>query len=76
MNSNRKTAIIVGALYILGTVAGILGEIFGPNLEAPDYLANLSTNEKQVLIRALLDFTIGCSNCLYTNLFVSNLKKV
>ena len=70
MNSNRKTAIIVGALYIIGTVAGMLGEIFGPNLDAPDYLANLSTNEKQVLIRALLFFTmavltVGISIYLY-----------
>ena len=70
MNSNRKTAIIVGALYILGTVAGILGEAFGPNLDAADYLANLSTNENQVLIMALLDFTmavltVGISIYLY-----------
>ena len=76
MNSNRKTAIIVGALYILGTVAGMLGEVFGPNLDAPDFLANLSANENQVLIRALLRVYYGCPNCWYTNLFVSNLKKV
>ncbi len=70
MNSNRKAAIIVGALYIFGTVAGILGEVFGPNLDAPDYLADLSANENQVLIRALLFFTmavltVGTSIYLY-----------
>src|SRR3990172_7743175 len=28
MNTNRKTAIIVGLLYIIGTVAGILSMVF------------------------------------------------
>ncbi len=31
MNSYRKTAIIEGVLYIVGTVAGMIGEVFGPN---------------------------------------------
>ena len=50
MNSDRKTAIIVGVLYIVATVAGIISVVFGPNLDAPDYLANFSANENQVLI--------------------------
>lgn len=50
MNSNRKTAIIVGVLYTVSTVAGIISIVFGPNIDAPDYLANLSANENQVLI--------------------------
>jgi len=50
MNSDRKTAIIVGVLYIAATVAGIISVVFGPNLDAPDYLANFSANENQVLI--------------------------
>ena len=28
MNTNRKTAIIVGVLFIIGTVAGILSVVF------------------------------------------------
>jgi len=59
MNTNRKTAIIVGVLYILGTVAGIISRVFGPNLDAPDYLANLSANENQVLIGGLFAFTMA-----------------
>jgi hypothetical protein len=47
MNSDRKTAIIVG-VYIAATVAGIISVVFGPNLDAPDYLANLSANGNQV----------------------------
>jgi len=59
MNSNRKTAIIVGIFYIAATVAGILSKVFGPNLDAPDYLANLSVNENQVIIGALFEFTMA-----------------
>ena len=59
MNSDRKTAIIVGVLYIAATVAGIISVVFGPNLDAPDYLANLSANGNQVLIGALLEFTMA-----------------
>ena len=59
MNSNRKTAIIVGVLFIAATVAGILSVVYGPNLDAPDYLANLSANENQVFIGALLEFTMA-----------------
>ena len=37
MNTYRKTAIIVGVLYIIGTVAGVLSVVFtGPILDASD----------------------------------------
>ena len=43
MNTNRKSAVMVGLLYNLATAAGMVGiEIFtGPALSAPDYLVNL-----------------------------------
>jgi hypothetical protein len=59
MNSNRKTSIIVGVLYIAGTVAGIISVAIGPNLNAPDFLANLSANEGQVFMQGLLEFTMS-----------------
>lgn len=59
MDSNRKTAIIVGVLFITATAAGILSVVFGPNLDAPDYLANLSANENQVLIGGFFEFTMA-----------------
>ncbi|TAL59782.1 MAG: DUF4386 domain-containing protein [Bacteroidetes bacterium] len=70
MNSNRKAAIIVGVLYIAATIAGIISVVFGPNLDAPDFLSKLSTNEDQVLIRGLFEFTmavliVGISIYLY-----------
>jgi hypothetical protein len=58
--TNRKTAMIVGGLYILGTVAGILSLVFtGPILEGPDYLAQISANPNQIVIGALFVLTMG-----------------
>ena len=58
--TNRKTAIIVGILYIIGTVAGILSLVFtGPVLEEPDYLIQVSTNPNQIVIGALFVLTMG-----------------
>ena len=56
MNSNKKTAIIVGVLFITSTVAGVLSVIFlGSILNASDYLIKVSKNESQVIIGALLE---------------------
>ncbi len=54
MNSNRKTAIIVGVLFIIGTVAGVLSGLFlGPFLDDPGYLIKVSANENQIILGAL-----------------------
>jgi len=55
MNTYRKTAIIVGILYIIGTVAGILSVVVtGPILGDSDYLAKVAANANQLTISALL----------------------
>jgi len=55
MNSDRKTAITVGVLFIVATVLNVLGKnIYQPILDAPDYLINISANENQVIIGGLL----------------------
>jgi len=60
MNSYRKTAIIVGVLFITATVAGILSVVFlGPILDVSDYLINVSANENQMIIAALFEFTMA-----------------
>ena len=59
MNTNRKTAISVGVFYIGATGAAILSKVFGPNLAAPDYLANLPANENKLIIQALLEFSMA-----------------
>ena len=60
MNTHRKTAIIVGVLFIIGTVAGVLSGVFtGPILDPTDYLINASANENQVIIGVLLILIMG-----------------
>jgi Domain of unknown function (DUF4386) len=60
MNNNRKSAIIVGVLYIIGTVAGILSLVVAtPLLDAPDYLVLISANAKQLALGALFVLTMG-----------------
>ena len=57
MNSNRKTARIVGVLFITATVSAVLGTVvfIGPILNAPDYLTNISANENRLLIGVLFE---------------------
>ena len=55
MDSNRKTAIIVGVLFIAATVGSSLYYvILEPILNAPDYLVKVSENANQVIIGVLL----------------------
>jgi uncharacterized membrane protein len=55
MDSYRKTAIIVGVLFITATVAYSLGVTFlDPILGGSDYLTKASENENQVIIGAFL----------------------
>ncbi|MFC1992870.1 DUF4386 domain-containing protein [Chloroflexota bacterium] len=54
MNSARKTAIIVGVLFITATVATLLSIPLTNHINAPDYLINISSNESQMIIGALL----------------------
>jgi len=62
MNSNRKTAIIVGVLFITATVAGILSVVvLDLILDDPDYLIEVSANENQVIIGALLVFIMAAA---------------
>ena len=62
MSTNRKTATVVGALFIVGTVAGILSvAVTEPILSGSDYLTKVSINENQVVIGALLVLIMGLS---------------
>ncbi len=58
MNKNRKTAIIVGVLFITATFSLFIGESFyKPILSSPDYLDNAYPNKIIVIIGILLEFT-------------------
>ena len=62
MDSNRKTAIIVGVLFIIATAAPLLSVAFVPFLFGPADVANvwlLAANESRVRIGALLEFTMA-----------------
>src|SRR4030042_613464 len=71
MNTNRKTAISVGVLFIIASVLGVLGRSFSqPILDAPDYLIKISANENQVIMGGLLSLLAafacaGIAICLY-----------
>ena len=60
MNANRRTAAVVGVLFIIGTIAGSLSIVFtGPILEDPDYLTQVAGSENQIVFGALLVLTMG-----------------
>ena len=60
MKNDRKTAVIVGALFIIGTVSGILsGVVSGSILEGPDLFIKVAANETRVIIGALLVLVMG-----------------
>jgi hypothetical protein len=76
MNTHRKTAIIVGVLYIIGTVAGILSVVFTSSiLNAPDYLMQVSANKNQVVTGALFVLLMGFALALIPALVFPILKK-
>ena len=56
MKTHRKTAIIVGVLFIIGTVTGFLSLFVftEPILDDPNYLINVSAYKNQIIIGALL----------------------
>jgi hypothetical protein len=58
--ANRKTARIVGILFIIGTVAGILsGVVTGPVLGASDYLGQVAANDSSIVLGAILVLVMG-----------------
>ena len=61
MNSNRKTAIIVGVLFLTATATFMIGDslLIESILDDPDYLINVSENKTQVIIGVLIAFIDG-----------------
>ena len=74
--TKRKTAIIVGVLYIAGTVAGILSLVFtAPILEGRDFLAQVSANPNQIILGAVFVLTMGLALALMSVMMFPILKK-
>src|SRR5689334_14971066 len=57
MNTDRKITIIAGVLFITATAASLSGNgLTGSMLDAPDYLARVSSNGNRVIVGVLLSF--------------------
>jgi hypothetical protein len=61
MDSTRKTAIIVGVLFITALVSSMLSGGFTGSIDDPDYLTAAFANENQVLIGVLFQLTLTAS---------------
>jgi hypothetical protein len=66
MDQDRRTARIVGILFIVATVASILGSVaLGSVLDGSDYLTTIAAHEGQVITAALL-FLIAATSAFAT----------
>jgi uncharacterized membrane protein len=75
MDSDRKTAIIVGVLFIIATAAPITSAFFTGSIHEVDYLTAVSANETQVLIGVLLLLTMTAAIVLIPILMFPILRK-
>jgi len=60
MNEDRKTAILAGALYFLGIIAGTLSVV--PVIDVPDYLVQISSHTGQVNSGAYFQFLMTAAH--------------
>ncbi|WML48422.1 DUF4386 domain-containing protein [Neobacillus sp. PS3-34] len=62
MNSNKKAAKIVGALFILAAVTAVIGlNLYNPILKGPDYMIKGSEHANQVITGALMELILVVS---------------
>lgn len=61
MDSNRKTAIITGVLFLSVLVSSMLSGTFSKSMDDPDYLIAVSADELQVLTGVLFMVTLSAS---------------
>ena len=76
MSSERKTAIIVGVLFIIGTVSGIMAAVVTAPIRAGStFPLNISASEPQWIIGTLLILLMGLSLAMVPVLLYPILKK-
>ncbi|MBK9925059.1 MAG: DUF4386 domain-containing protein [Anaerolineales bacterium] len=76
MNTYRKTAVIVGILFIIGTVSGILSGVVTASIRADaTYPLNVSANETQWIAGTLLVLLMGLSLAMMPVMLYPILKK-
>ncbi len=76
MNTYRKTAVIVGILFIIGTVSGILAAVFtAPIMGESTFPLNISASESQWIIGTLLILLMGFPLAMVSVFLYPLLKK-
>jgi hypothetical protein len=75
MNNYRKTAIIVGVLYIIGTVSGILSMASSGPLREAAYLSSVAANPNQIVSAALFVLLMGLALALVPVMLFPLLRK-
>jgi hypothetical protein len=76
MKTNKRTAVMVGVLFIIGTVSGILSVVFaGAILAAPDYLGKIAANPTAMTLGALFVLIMGVALALIPVIIFPVLKK-
>jgi hypothetical protein len=76
MRTDRKTAIAVGVLYIIGTVAGVTAlAVIHPLRTSADVLAGVAANAAPVLLGSLLCLTMGLALAMVPVLLFPILRK-
>jgi hypothetical protein len=76
MNTNRRIAVIVGVLYIMGTVAGVLSVLVTQSiLGASDYLTQIAANENQIVTGILFLLAMGFSLAMVPVMLFPVLRK-
>jgi hypothetical protein len=74
--SYRKTAILVGTLFIMGTVAGVLSVVFtGSIFSDQNYLIKFSENQGQIILGSLCVLIMGISLAMMSVVLFPLLKK-
>ena len=75
-HSNRKTAIIVGVLFIIGDIAGVLSLLVTRGLlEGPDALTKIAGSQNQLVLGALLVLVMGFVLAMVTVVMFPVFKK-
>ncbi|MCX6373741.1 MAG: DUF4386 domain-containing protein [Actinobacteria bacterium] len=73
---HRKTAIIVGVLFIIGDIAGVLSYVVtGGLLDGPDALTKIAASQNQVVLGALLVLVMGLALAMVPILMFPVFKK-
>jgi hypothetical protein len=75
MTNYRKTAIIVGVLYLIGTVSGILSVASSQPVREAMYLTSIAANPNQIVVAALFVLLMGLALALVPIMLFPLLRK-